>query len=48
MKILRVLHLEDNPDDASTIGAWVKEAWEGLNCGIEIRIEVVNTVSAAK
>jgi len=48
MKILRVLHLEDNPDDASTIGAWVKEAWEGLNRGIEIRIEVVNTVSAAK
>jgi CheY-like chemotaxis protein len=48
MKNLRVLHLEDNPDDASTMGAWVKEAWEGLNRGIDIRIEVVNTVSDAK
>lgn len=48
MKLLRVLHLEDNADDAQTIGAWVQEAWEQLNRGIEIQIQVVSTVSAAK
>jgi CheY-like chemotaxis protein len=47
VKTIRVLHLEDNPDDVKQFGRWLREAWTNLKNGTELEIRSVSTPEEA-